>query len=121
MVLEQEHRILIVDDDHLLVDSMGRVFQRAGCWVSVCYSADEALRRVDQERFDIIITDYHMPSMDGIELTRKLRQRVSEATIVGMSCYEAGDEFRGAGADAFFRKPLMPDMVHHLMRQRAVA
>lgn len=119
--MDQEQHVLIVDDDCLLVNSMGRVFQRAGCRVSICYSGDEALRRVDEERFDVIITDYQMPNMDGIELTRKLRQRANGSAIVGMSCSEAGDEFRSAGADAFFRKPLMPDMLHHLMARRVVA
>jgi CheY-like chemotaxis protein len=119
--MEREQRVLIVDDDHLLGKSMGRVFQRAGYQVAVCVSGQEALQLLLHDRFDVIITDYQMPMMDGIELTSRLRQAAFGATIVGMSCYEAGDEFRRAGADAFFRKPIMPDMLYHLMTRQAVA
>ena len=113
--------VLIVDDDHHLGEGMGRSFRRTGYRVVVCTSGQEALRRVDQERFDVIITDYQMPSMDGLELTKQLRQRDIAATIIGMSCYEAGDEFRSAGADGFFRKPLVPDMLRHIMVRRVDA
>lgn len=116
--MEREQKVLIVDDDRHLGDSMGRAFRRSGCRVIVCTRGDEALQRVDQECFDIIVTDFQMPLMDGVELTRQLRQRAVSATIIGMSCYEVGEEFRRAGADGFFRKPLMPDMLRHLMIRR---
>ena len=116
-----EKTILIVDDDQHLGDGMGRILRRSGCRVTVCVSGDEALKRIEQERFDIIITDYQMPVMDGVELTRRLRARSFTETIIGMSCYEAGEEFHRAGADGFFRKPLMPEMLHHFIVRRVEA
>jgi len=113
--------VLIVDDDRMLGDGMGRLFQRTGCRVTVCASGREALEKMVEGQFDIIITDHQMPAMDGVELTKQLRLRNVTAIIIGMSCADAGEEFRGAGADGFFRKPLVPDMLLQIMMRRDAA
>ena len=117
----QEQNMLIVDDDRMLGDGMGRVFRRTGCRVTVCVSGREALEEVIQGQFDIIITDHQMPVMDGVELTKQLRLRNVTAIIIGMSCADSGEEFQEAGADGFFRKPLMPDMLQQIMIRRVTA
>ncbi len=111
-------RVLIVDDERHLGESLGRMLKQSGCQVSVCTNGAEALARASREPFDIIITDFLMPVMSGVELTKRLRERSSPALIIGMSCHEASDEFRRAGADGFFRKPLSPDLARHIAAGR---
>lgn len=113
--------VLIVDDDSRLGDSMGLVFRRTGYRVTVCTSGYAALERTGEDCFDIIITDHQMPVMNGLELTRQLRRREVKATIIGMSCYEASEEFHRAGADGFFRKPLMPEVLQDIVSRRVDA
>jgi len=119
--MEQPLSVLIVDDDRHLADGMSVVFSRTGYRVTVCASGHEALARARETSFDIIIADHQMPVMDGVELTRRLRLQDVASTIIGMSCYEAGEEFHSAGADGFFRKPLIPDMLRHIAVRRVDA
>lgn len=119
--MEKGRKILIVDDERHLGEGLGRVLKQSGCQVSVCTNGAEALARAAQEQFDIILADYLMPVMNGVDLTKQLRENSSTAIIIGMSCHEAAEEFHRAGADGFFRKPLSPDLVRHIITIRTDA
>ena len=66
-------KLLLVDDDPVLLTLLARLLSRAGYEVSQAESAAECLAKAAAEKFDLIITDVMMPEMDGYELTRKLR------------------------------------------------
>jgi CheY-like chemotaxis protein len=57
-----------------------------------------------KREFDYIITDYNMPGMDGIELTRRLSELFSRAIIIGISGEDQGMAFLEAGANGFLAK-----------------
>jgi CheY-like chemotaxis protein len=61
-----------------------------------------------QDFFCYIITDYQMPQMNGIELTKKVREHSSRIVIIGMSGEDLGMDFLNAGANDFLRKPFVP-------------
>ena len=73
---------------------------------------DEALAVVRRERPDIVITDLVMPRLDGIELTRRIRQELPQTTIILMSSFTE-DAYRlmasDSGADAFVNKRVIND------------
>lgn len=107
-------RILVVDDDATLQRTYNRVLAIARFNVTVARSADDALRilREDPEvKFDVIVTDFHMPGMDGLEFIRKLnaehRDRFGSAILVSG---EANDEDRiaviKAGGKTTLKKPV---------------
>lgn len=102
-------RVLVIDDDR----EAGRIFRydfgSFGFEVVTCENATEALLFLMRERFDYIITDYQLPGMHGLELTRRLRQQVGPLTvIIGMSGLDLGIEFLKAGANDFLQKPFPP-------------
>ena len=66
-------KILIVDDDVFIIGAMQKILQSYNYEVSSCDRGEEALDRLRQEFFDILITDFHMPEMDGLELIRRAR------------------------------------------------
>jgi DNA-binding NtrC family response regulator len=63
-------KILIVDDDVSIRGAMQKILQSYNYEASSCDRGEQALDRLRQESFDILITDFHMPEMDGLELIR---------------------------------------------------
>ena len=66
-------RILIVDDDPIVRDSLGQWFDSEGYQVETIASGREALGRIEGERWDLALLDIRMPGMDGMELQNRLR------------------------------------------------
>jgi DNA-binding response OmpR family regulator len=101
-------RILIVDDDRDILKIMTLAFESNGFEVRTCENATEALLWALAEASDYIITDYDMPSMNGLELTHRLRNHLPATIIIGMSGQDRGMEFLHAGANDFLQKPFTP-------------
>lgn len=97
--------VLIIDDDELLSDALRDLIQREGFEVTCCDNGLAALDQAKEKCFNVIITDYNMPGMNGVEVTRVLRVQCPDAFIIGLTSASKEEEFRGAGADAFFNKP----------------
>lgn len=74
-------KILVVEDNRIMSDVIRFNLERAGFDVSVCGNGRQAVELLDCERFDVIITDYQMPIMDGEELCRHVRQDLRHADV----------------------------------------
>ena len=98
--------ILIVDDEELFCTIFRRLLEHEGYIVSCCNNPSDAILLSQKRKFDIIVTDYNMPEMNGDDLARLMRYRFSDSYIVGLSCETRESEFLEAGADAFFEKPI---------------
>lgn len=66
--------ILLVDDDKLVLMTLKRLLSREGYNVVTALNGQAALRRVEENNFDLIISDIKMPVMDGIEAIKKIRE-----------------------------------------------
>jgi CheY-like chemotaxis protein len=77
--------ILIVDDNQLGTVAQRSVLEELGHRVYVAKSGEQALELYRSQGFDIVITDYNMPKMDGVELIRKLRKSDPNARIILIS------------------------------------
>lgn len=103
-------RVLTVDDSAVSRRQLRIALEGAG--VSVCEAAEgvEALWRARAEPFDLVITDIHMPAMDGLELLRELRktpgyERTPVYVLTSDGSRERLAEGRAAGATAWIVKP----------------
>src|SRR5262245_61089263 len=74
-IAELVGRVLVVDDNGRARQSMVDVLTVAGHEVAACASAIEALKLVEREAFDVIISDLQMPAMDGLAFIRTLAER----------------------------------------------
>lgn len=107
--------VLVVDDDELCCENTVATLQGIGLkgeWVN---SGEKAVqlayaRHDKKDDFFAIIMDWQMPGMDGIETTRKIRERIgSDVTIIMLTSYDYADivdEAKDAGVDGFIEKPL---------------
>lgn len=98
-------KILIIDDDKILREALRSAVATYGFSVFSCENATEALLRTMNEAYHYIVTDFSMPGMNGLELTKQLRVRFPFTIIIGMSGHDVGEEFLRIGANDFLQKP----------------
>lgn len=78
-------KILIVDDEPFVRESMARILERAGYTVTVSESAGEGMKAYQEGRPDVVITDVIMPGEDGVAFIRQLRASGCQTPIVAIS------------------------------------
>jgi DNA-binding NtrC family response regulator len=111
-------RILIVDDELVVRDSLLNWFEAEGYEVGAAASGKEALAAVQQKQWDLALVDIKMPGMDGMELQRRLRDADPELTVIIMTGYasvETAVQALKNGAYDYITKPVDPDELAHLV------
>jgi two-component system response regulator PilR (NtrC family) len=112
-------RILIVDDEDIIRDSLVFVFQKEGYEVSQASNGAEAYRQISAQAFDVVITDIEMPEMKGIELLEKITQFNPQTFVMIITAFASIETAVSAlrkGAYDYIIKPL--DFDDLLMRIR---
>ncbi|MBP3270283.1 MAG: sigma-54-dependent Fis family transcriptional regulator, partial [Bacteroidales bacterium] len=102
-------KILIVDDEKAIRNSLGEILVDEGYEVETAEDGPSALAKVDKERFDVIFCDIKMPGMDGIEVLEKLEADGVDSVVVMISGHaeiETAVECIKKGAFDFIPKPL---------------
>ena len=109
-------RVLVVDDSALVRDRHTAMLADGAHEVRQAADGAEALDLLLRERFDVIVSDVMMPNMDGIELTRRVRQtegyRHTPVILVSTEA-QAKDRLNGlrAGANVYVVKPVQPEFL----------
>ncbi|MBP3216383.1 MAG: response regulator [Clostridium sp.] len=110
-----EMKVLVIDDDPVACEHARVVLGQVGVYCEVASSGEEGVEMVRvqharREPYNLILVDWKMPGMDGIETTRQIREAVGhESAIVILTSYhwdDVADEARAAGVDTFVPKPL---------------
>ncbi len=99
-------RILLVDDNRLGLIARKAVLEDAGHRITTALEGQEAFEHFAREEFQLVITDYKMPRMNGLELIRRIRERCETVPIILISGYaEAlGMTEENTGADVVIAK-----------------
>jgi CheY-like chemotaxis protein len=107
-------RLLLIDDDEWVRDSLCLFFESEGCRIVAVESAEEGLKFIDHQYFDLIIVDYRLPGMDGIEFVECLPARQAGALKMLITAYgnkEVIDKAQRAGIHETLAKPFNSDAV----------
>jgi two-component system response regulator MprA len=108
MGAEQQSRVLVVDDDRAVRESLRRSLEFNGYTVSLASDGAEALASIAGHLPDALVIDVMMPRLDGIETTRALRTAGNDLPILVLTARDSvGDRVEGldAGADDYLTKP----------------
>ncbi len=107
--------VLVVDDDPIACEHARLVLSEAGIRTDTCLSGEEALHMLEvhhakHEPYNLVLLDWKMPEMDGLEVARQIRARYNnETTVIILTAYnwdEIMDEALHVGVDSFLSKPL---------------
>lgn len=119
-------RVLIVDDGPVNLTLARQVLERQGLEVATATSGEQALVQLEEAAFDLVLMDIFMPGMDGVEASRRWREREGgmaarrRSVLVALTA-NASDEdrrrFREAGMDDFLAKPYRPQALVDMVRQ----
>jgi CheY-like chemotaxis protein len=110
-MLGPKRRILVVDDNQDAADSMARVFRLRGSDVRKAYDGNEAVQQAEAFRPEIILMDMGMPSLDGYEATRRIRNQPWGRDVIIVALTGWGQEVdrrrsKEAGCDGHLVKPV---------------
>ncbi len=115
--------LLIVDDELIVRDSLGKWFREEGYDVGMAESAREALSLMAEKHFDLALVDIKMPGTDGVELQRRMKEVAQETIVIIMTGYASVETAVAAlknGAYDYVTKPFDPDDIAHTV-QNALA
>jgi two-component system response regulator AtoC len=120
MRVPSHRRILIVDDELQILTFLDDLFRTEGWEVQTADSGSSGIDRLEESRFDIVLTDLKMPGPDGIEVLRTARKLQSDAEVIMMTGYGTVDtaiEAMRAGAFHYLAKPFKAEEVLHLVEK----
>ncbi len=116
----KDMRVLVIDDEEIAAEHARIVLDEAGIKADTCYSGRDALQMIEVQHtkhspYNLVLVDWKMPEMDGLEVARQVRQRYDrETTVIILTSFnwdEIMDEALHAGIDSFLAKPLFASNV----------
>ena len=112
-------RLLIVEDEETLCESLKRVLVKDGYEVDTVGSAEAALLKIEETAYDLIISDIILPGIDGIELLRRIREKLPDQIVIIVTAYASIETAVGAlraGAYDYVIKPIIHEEIKRVVR-----
>jgi len=113
-------RMLIIDDEDIVLESCRRIFSAEGFQVSCTTSPPEGLRLIADSSFDVILCDWKMPGFDGMDVLEELERRSPHSAVVMISGYPTParqTEALKRGAMDYVAKPFTPGEIVEAVRK----
>ena len=104
----KEMKMLLIDDDEWIRDSLSLFFEGEGCHLVAVETAEEGMEELKRQDYDIIIVDYRLPGMDGLEFLERIKDSHPDALTLLITAYGSKDVFskaRKIGVQGFIDKP----------------
>jgi CheY-like chemotaxis protein len=108
-------RILVVDDEVVVVNSIRKTLLRKGYVVDEAFTGGSALARIFAQRYDLVILDMRMPDLNGLDLLPKIKKHRPDLPVVMVTGYASIDtavEAIRRGASEYLAKPFSPDELY---------
>jgi DNA-binding NtrC family response regulator len=114
--------VLVVDDEFSVRDSLEDWFEKDGYRTGSAKDANEALTKLQESSWDVVLLDIKMPGIDGMELQRRIRKIDSELVVIMITAYasvETAVQALKEGAFDYVTKPIDPDELSRMVRRAA--
>lgn len=106
--MKNKYKVLIVDDEEGIVFTLKKHLELEGFTVDSAYSGGEAINKVKNEKYHIVLTDIVMPEMDGVELLKNIKRYDALTQVIMMTGYSTMDKTLSCleyGANDYVLKP----------------
>lgn len=116
--MENTARVLVVDDEPVVMESFSRILRREGMKVECAASGDYGLELARKNRFDVVLLDLKLPDVDGMEVLRRLKQTRPGAVVIIVTGYPSVDsaiEAMKLGACDYVAKPFSPEDIREVV------
>jgi DNA-binding NtrC family response regulator len=113
-------KILIVDDEVTSLMISREILQSAGYETVTLSNSNEALKKIKEIKFDVLLTDFNMPGMNGIELTKEVLKTEPEVIVIFITAFgsiSSAVEAMKIGAFDYLTKPIQKDELLHSVRR----
>jgi DNA-binding response OmpR family regulator len=110
--------ILIVDDEKNIRLTLSQALETLGAGIDTASNGEEALKKLKEKEFGLILLDIRMPGMDGMEVLRRVREIRPDIRVIMITAYgtvESAVEAMKMGAVDFLQKPFDPEEVRELV------
>lgn len=121
--MKKKEHLIIIDDDVDICALLKRFFERKGYIVSTAFKAQEGLELIRANKYDVLLTDFRLPDMDGLEVIKNVRSVRSDLPIIVITGYSDVKQAINAirlGAFEYVTKPIYPEEIL-LHVQKAIA
>ena len=105
------HKILLVDDDKFILQSVGNILEKSGYDITRADSGQKAIEFIEKEEFDLVLTDLIMDSIDGIEVLKKTKEINPDTMVIiltGFGDLDSAIDAVRLKADDYLLKPCEP-------------
>lgn len=113
-------KILLVDDEDHLQEVLGLLLELDGHQVTTAFSGEQAIEHSKEGKFDLVITDFKMPGMNGMDVVRSIKKENPDTAVVMITGYPTEDtekEAQKLGVDDYIAKPFHMDKMREVIRR----
>lgn len=117
--MERKYKILVVDDEKIVRESLFNWFEDEGYEVDTAFDAEDALKKFDKGKYDLILLDMKMPGMSGLDLLGKIKDIDPACIVILITAFASVSTAIQAlkqGAYDYITKPVDPDELNHLVK-----
>ena len=110
----REMKILLIDDDEWIRDSLRIFFEAEDCHVLALETAEEGIAAIKDQTFDLIIVDYKLPGLDGLEFLKRIHNTLPDAIKILITAYRNENvvsEAKKLKVQGFIEKPFTSDTI----------
>jgi DNA-binding NtrC family response regulator len=104
----RQMKIMLIDDDEWIRDSLGIYFEGEGCQLVALETAEEGLEAFKKQGYDIVMVDYRLPGMDGLEFLKRIQKTQPHTMKVLITAYRSKEVVSASlkmGIQDFIEKP----------------
>jgi two-component system response regulator PilR (NtrC family) len=106
--MKEDVKVMVVDDEAIMRNLLLKILEQEGYRVTLVSSAKEAVEKLNNEKFELVLSDVKMPDMDGFQLLKKIKEEWPQTAIIMMTGYGDAYTVKEAlmlGADEYITKP----------------
>jgi DNA-binding NtrC family response regulator len=116
------YNVLIVEDHDRLREQLGHFYEQEGYAVTTAGSGEDAIQKLGQEKFALVVSDVKMPGLDGFQLARHIRERHADTDIILITAFgniKQAVEAMKLGASDYITKPFQPEAIRMVSEKLA--